>query len=122
MSSPNDPAVKTASTITGSAQLVKYWPAPLKEDMVVYVGHWMQFLPARITKVVAGSDWRMPELTIALDKDLVFPPDAKVSPQLSRRRQAPGSRDADDCIKSIILFFRFRYAGPARFNPATGNF
>ena len=74
----NDPAVKTASTITGSAQLVKYWPAPLKEDMVVYVGHWMQFLPARITKVVAGSDWRMPELTIALDKDLVFPPDAKV--------------------------------------------
>lgn len=74
----NDPAVKTASTITGQAQLVKYWPAPLKEEMVLYAGHWMQFLPTRVTKVTAGSDWRMPELTLALEKDLVFPPGAKV--------------------------------------------
>ena len=43
----NDPAIKHATTITGKAQLVKYWPAPLKEGMVIYAGHWMQFLPTR---------------------------------------------------------------------------
>jgi selenocysteine-specific translation elongation factor len=74
----NDPAIKSSSTITGKAQLVKYWPAPLKEDMVLYVGHWMQFLPSRLTKVSADGDWRMPELTLTLEKDLVFPPGAKV--------------------------------------------
>jgi selenocysteine-specific translation elongation factor len=74
----NDPAIKSSSIITGKAQLVKYWPAPLKEDMVLYVGHWMQFLPSRVTKVSADGDWRMPELTLTLEKDLVFPPGAKV--------------------------------------------
>jgi selenocysteine-specific translation elongation factor len=74
----NDPSIKSSSTITGKAQLVKYWPAPLKEDMVLYVGHWMQFLPSRLTKVSADGDWRMPELTLTLEKDLVFPPGAKV--------------------------------------------
>jgi selenocysteine-specific translation elongation factor len=74
----NDPAIKSSATITGKAQLVKYWPAPLKEEMVLYVGHWMQFLPSRVTKVSAEGDWRMPELTLTLEKDLVFPLGAKV--------------------------------------------
>lgn len=74
----SDPAIKSANTITGKAQLVKYWPAPLKEDMVLYAGHWMQFLPSRITKVSAGDDWRAPELTLTLDKELVYPPNARV--------------------------------------------
>jgi selenocysteine-specific translation elongation factor len=74
----NDPAIKSSSTITGKAQLVKYWPAPLKEDMVIYLGHWMQFVPSRITKVSAEGDWRMPELTFVLEKDLVYPPGARV--------------------------------------------
>ncbi|MFA5332016.1 MAG: EF-Tu/IF-2/RF-3 family GTPase [Methanoregula sp.] len=74
----SDPAIKSASEITGKAQLVKYWPAPLKEDMVLYVGHWMQFIPSRVTRVSAEGDWRMPGLTIKLEKDLVFPPGAKV--------------------------------------------
>ena len=70
----NDPAIKSSTTVTGKAQLVKYWPAPLKEDMVIYLGHWMQFVPSCITKVSAEGDWRMPELTFALEKDLVYPP------------------------------------------------
>jgi selenocysteine-specific translation elongation factor len=73
----NDPAIRCSATVTGKAQLVKYWPAPLKEDMVLYVGHWMQFLPSRITKVSADGDWRMPELTFSLEKDLVYLPGAK---------------------------------------------
>ena len=65
-------------TLTGKAQLVKYWPAPLKEDMVVFLGHWMQFLPSRITRVSTEGDWRMPELSVTLEKELVYPPGARV--------------------------------------------
>jgi len=72
----SDPTLKTASSVTAKAALVKYWPAPLKEGMVLYLGHWMQFLPCRVEKVVAENDWRMPTLTLGLDKELVFPPGA----------------------------------------------
>jgi selenocysteine-specific translation elongation factor len=74
----NDPAIKHATTISGKAQLVKYWPAPLKEGMVLYAGHWMQFLPTRLEKVIVDSDWRMPTLTLSLEKALIYPPDARV--------------------------------------------
>jgi len=72
----SDPTLKAAKSIEGKAALVKYWPAPLKEGMVVYVGHWMQFLPSRVIKIVADNDWRMPLLTIEFDRDLVYPPGA----------------------------------------------
>ena len=75
----NDPSVRSSLTITGKAQLVKYWPAPLKEDMVIYLGHWMQFLPSRISKVTVEGDWRMPEISFTLEKELVFPPGARVA-------------------------------------------
>ncbi len=74
----NDPAIKCSTTLTGKAQLVKYWPSPLKEDMVIYLGHWMQFLPSRLTHVSAQGDWRMPELTVTLEKELVYPPGARL--------------------------------------------
>jgi selenocysteine-specific translation elongation factor len=74
----NDPAIQYATTITGKAQLVKYWPAPLKEGMVLYAGHWMQFLPTRLEKVVAEGDWRMPTITLSMEKALVYPPGARV--------------------------------------------
>jgi len=73
-----DPALKHATTITGKAQLVKYWPSPLKEGMVIYAGHWMQFLPARLEKAVAENDWRMPVLTMSMEKALVYPAGARV--------------------------------------------
>jgi selenocysteine-specific translation elongation factor len=74
----NDPAIKYSTTITGKAQLVKYWPAPLKEGMVLYAGHWMQFLPTRLEKIIVESDWRMPTLTLTTEKALVYPPGARV--------------------------------------------
>ncbi|MGD0079319.1 MAG: EF-Tu/IF-2/RF-3 family GTPase [Methanoregula sp.] len=75
----NDPSIKYSNTITGKAQLVKYWPAPLKEGMVLYAGHWMQFLPTRLESVVVESDWRMPILTLYSEKALVYPPGARVA-------------------------------------------
>lgn len=72
----NDPSIKTATSITAKAALVKYWPAPLNAGMIIYIGHWMQFLPARLENVVVEGDWRMPTLTLNMDKALVFPPGA----------------------------------------------
>ncbi len=74
----SDPAITSATTVSGKAQLVKYWPAPLKEGMVLYAGHWMQFLPTRLEKVVVDNDWRMPTLTLSMEKALVYPPNARV--------------------------------------------
>ena len=74
----NDPAIKYATTISGKAQLVKYWPAPLKEGMVLYAGHWMQFLPTRLENIMVEGDWRMPTLTLTMEKALVYPPGARV--------------------------------------------
>ncbi len=74
----SDPAIRHTRTISGTACLVKYWPAPLKEGMVLYAGHWMQFLPARLEKVVIAGDWRMPSLTLALERALVYPPGARI--------------------------------------------
>ncbi len=75
----NDPAIKFSTQVSGKAQLVRYWPSPLKEGMVLYAGHWMQFLPARLEKVSFGDDWRMPEITLSTEKPLIFPPGARVA-------------------------------------------
>jgi selenocysteine-specific translation elongation factor len=73
----SDLSLQCSDVITAKAALVKYWPAPMKEGMVLHIGHWMQFLPCRVTHVATGSDWRMPTLTLALDTRLVFPPHAR---------------------------------------------
>ena len=74
----NDPAIKYSTTITGKAQLVKYWPAPLKEGMVLYAGHWMQFLPTRLEKIIVEGDWRMPTITLTTEKALIYSPGARI--------------------------------------------
>lgn len=63
--------------ITARAHLVKYWLNPLRESMVVHIGHWMQFEPARVESVKADGDWRNPELNLKLQKDLVYHPGSK---------------------------------------------
>ncbi len=74
----NDPAIKFSTIISGKAELVKYWPSPLKEGMVIYAGHWMQFMPTRLEKVSSGSDWRIPEITLSMEKALIYPPGARI--------------------------------------------
>jgi len=74
----SDPEVRSATTVTGKARLVQYWPAPLREGMVLYAGHWMQFLPARLEKAVVSGDWRMPELTLAMEKAMIYLPGARI--------------------------------------------
>ncbi|MBR5815008.1 MAG: elongation factor Tu, partial [Methanocorpusculaceae archaeon] len=69
-----DPAVIHKTELVGKAHLVKYWPAAFKEQMVVSLGHWMQFLSARVTGVENGDDWHNPTLTIELETPIVFKP------------------------------------------------
>lgn len=68
----NDSAVIHKNIMTVKALLVKYWPAELKEQMVISIGHWMQFIPARITAVDNGTDWHNPTLTLETETPLVF--------------------------------------------------
>jgi selenocysteine-specific translation elongation factor len=72
-----DPQVTSSGTITGKGSLLKYWPSPLREGMVVSIGHWMQFLPARIAFIDNSGDWRSPSLTFRTDKQLVYVPGDK---------------------------------------------
>jgi selenocysteine-specific translation elongation factor len=70
----NNPALKSDLAITAQAKLVKYWPKALEEDMVLHIGHWMQFTGARVESVSDEGDWKQPTLKIALDKPLVHLP------------------------------------------------
>lgn len=73
----NQEDIKCEDRIIADAVLVKYWPSPLKEGMVVHLGHWMQFMPARVAMVDNGNDWRKPRLELVLEKELVHPPGAR---------------------------------------------
>lgn len=73
----NDGKLIVRHDISARAHLVKYWLNPLKEGMVVHIGHWMQFEPARVVSVGSNVDWRNPELRLELQKDLVYPPGSK---------------------------------------------
>ena len=73
----NDKSIRQVSSLTAKVHIVKYWPAPLKEGMVLHLGLWMQFVPARIEKVLAEGDWHNVELTMKLDKMLVYRPGSR---------------------------------------------
>jgi len=73
----NDPAIKTSTTIKAEASLVKYWQTPIKQGMVMHVGHWTQFITAKVDAVADEGDWRKPTVTLTLDKPLVYRPNDK---------------------------------------------
>ena len=69
-----DPAILMSREFRAPAMLVPWWSSPIREGMVVHLGHWMQFLPARVLSVETGPDWRRPVLTLSLERPLVHPP------------------------------------------------
>jgi selenocysteine-specific translation elongation factor len=73
----NDPTVKTSNKLEVQASLVKYWQSPIKQGMVVHVGHWTQFLTAKVEDSKDTGDIRKPTLTLTLDKPLVYQPNDK---------------------------------------------
>jgi selenocysteine-specific translation elongation factor len=73
----NDESIKVETTLKVQAELIKYWPSSIKEGMVLHVCHWMQFVPARVTGVDNGNDWKKPILTLSLEKGLIHPPGSR---------------------------------------------
>lgn len=73
----NQEDIKSETRVLARAALVKYWPSPLKEGMVLHVGHWMKFLPARVAMVDNGNDWHAPTIELVLEKEMVHPPESK---------------------------------------------
>jgi len=71
-----DDSVKMTKNIAGKASLIKYWPAPIKEGMVLHIGHWMQIVPCRVTSS-SGTDWKNPELNITLESEIIHKPGDK---------------------------------------------
>ncbi|MDD1706573.1 MAG: elongation factor Tu [Methanoregulaceae archaeon] len=69
-----NPILTSSTTLSGRATLVQYWPSSLKEGMIIHVGHWMQFLPARVAFVDNSGDWKRPLITLRTEKELVFFP------------------------------------------------
>ncbi len=73
----NDQAIKAPATLKTQASLVKYWQTPIKAGMVMHVGHWTQFITARVDAVTDTGDSKKPTLTLALDKPLIHRPNDK---------------------------------------------
>jgi selenocysteine-specific translation elongation factor len=67
----NDPSIKEDKSFEAKVKLIKYWPTPLKEGMVMHIGHWMQFIPARIISVTSSETWKEPQVKFELEKELV---------------------------------------------------
>lgn len=72
-----DQSVKMTRKLTGKVSLVKYWISPLKEGMVVHMGHWMQMVPGRITAVDNGSDFRSAVVSFDIESDIIHKPGEK---------------------------------------------
>jgi selenocysteine-specific translation elongation factor len=73
----NDPAIKTSTLLKAEGSLVKYWQTPIKQGMVMHVGHWTQFITAKVDAATDAGDWKKPTLTLTLDKPLVYSPNDK---------------------------------------------
>ena len=73
----NDPAIKTSTSIKTQASLVKYWQTPIKSGMVMHIGHWTQFITAKVETADDTTEPKKPNLTLTLDKPLVHRPNDK---------------------------------------------
>ena len=69
-----DPSVKMSRKVEGNVSLIKYWPSPLKESMVLHIGHWMQMVPCRISSVDNGDDFRSAKVEFDLESDMIHKP------------------------------------------------
>jgi len=74
----SDPRIVSSLTLSGTAQVIPYWQQPLKEQMVLYAGHWMQFLPCRVTNIRDQGDFRKPTLTLEFEREIIYLPGSPI--------------------------------------------
>jgi selenocysteine-specific translation elongation factor len=73
----NDPSIKTLTSIESQASLVKYWQTPIKSGMILHIGHWTQFITAKVEETKNSGEWKKPTLSLTLDKPLIYHPNDK---------------------------------------------
>ncbi len=69
-----DKSMKMSKRIEGQVSLVKYWPTPLKEGMVLHIGHWMQMVPVRVASVDDGDDFRTAKVVFEMESEIIHKP------------------------------------------------
>ncbi len=69
-----DQSVKASRRVEGRVSLVRYWPSPLREGMVLHLGHWMQMVPCRVASVDDDGDFRSASVTLELESDVIHRP------------------------------------------------
>ncbi len=72
-----DPSIKLTRKISGKANVIKFWRNPVKEGMVLHVGHWMQMVPCRVTAATDEGDFHSPNLELEMDSDIIHKPGDK---------------------------------------------
>ncbi len=65
-----DKEIKMTKNFTGKVKTVKFWKEPLKDGMVLHLGHWMQMIPVRLS--ASGEDF-----VFDLNSDLIYKPGNK---------------------------------------------
>lgn len=70
-----DPSIKMTRKVAGQAELVKYWKNPIKDGMVMHIGHWMQMIPCRVTSVSDDGDFHKPNLELDFESDMIHKPE-----------------------------------------------
>jgi selenocysteine-specific translation elongation factor len=70
----NDTSLSSISTLSAEATLFPYWQQPLMAGMVVHIGYWMQFVPARVISAELVPSAHTYRLTLVMEKPLVHPP------------------------------------------------
>ncbi|ADN35539.1 elongation factor Tu domain 2 protein [Methanolacinia petrolearia DSM 11571] len=72
-----DDSIKTGDSFKGRIKVVKYWNTPMKDSMVIHIGHWMSYVSGKIDSVTDGSDPKNPEVQISLEKEIAYFPGDK---------------------------------------------
>ena len=73
----NDSSIKTSNKLQVQASLVKYWQTPIKQDMVMHIGYWTQFITAKVEEVRDSGDPKKIALTLTFEKLLAYRPNDK---------------------------------------------
>ncbi len=66
-----DPALKMTKKIAGKVVMSKYWRTPLKEGMMIHVGHWMQMVPVHVD---AAAGDKGADVTLTLEAEMIHKP------------------------------------------------
>lgn len=73
----NDPRMTSSEEFEAVAETSRFWRAPLREGMVVHLGHWMQMVPCRVISV--AEDTPSPRLTLKADDRIIHLPGDKAT-------------------------------------------